>query len=240
MGEFALVPVAFASSCLAGAIGMGGGVLLLAVMPGLLPTSAILPVHACTQLMSNASRAFFGWREIDWRMLPALLAGAALGAWLGAGLYQSVNLRWLPALIGVLIILLTWLPAPKPRGSGNVALFLLGCYQTGLGMVAGATGPLGAAVLLRRNDNKDWLVVNTAVYMTINHCLRVCAFAMLGFAFSAWLVLILALSVAVIAGSWLGTRLRRFVPQGDFERWFRWLVTLLALRMVLLSLMTAH
>jgi uncharacterized membrane protein YfcA len=39
---------------------------------------------------------------------------------------------------------------------------------------------------------------------------------------------------AVIAGSWVGTRLRRLVPQVDFERWFRVLVTLLALRMIAL------
>lgn len=237
MTEFVLLPIAFFTSCLAGAIGMGGGVLLLAAMPGLLPTAAIIPIHAVTQLASNSSRAWFGWRHIDWPMLPALLLGAMLGAGLGAGAYSTLDLRWLPAIMGLLILLLTWLPVLQLRGAGPLAWFFLGLYQTGIGMLAGATGPLGAAVLLRRNREKNWLVVNTAVYMTLNHCLRVIAFIALGFSFSPWLHLIAGLAVAVIAGSWLGTRLRQFIPQLNFEFWFRLLVTLLAARMIAHSLL---
>ena len=234
--ELALVPVAFLTSCLAAVMGMGGGVLLIAVMPGLLPAAAILPVHAVTQLASNFSRAVFGWREIDGSLIPAFVVGAAAGAWLGGEIYASLDLRWLPAVIGAVILVFTWAPLPQLRGGGNVALALLGFYQTGLGMLAGATGPLGAAVLLRHNTARDWLVVNTAVYMSLNHALRLAAFALLGFSFAPWWPLVCALVAAVIAGSWAGTRLRRLVPQVDFERWFRLLVTLLALRMIALPL----
>ena len=142
-------------------------------------TAAIIPVHACTQLASNVSRAAFGWRHIDLRIIPAFSLGALLGAWAGGEVYQSLNLDWLPALMGVLILLFTWVPLPLMRGGGQVALAGLGFYQTSLGMVVGATGPLGAAVLMHRNKQRDWLVVNTAVYMTLNHCLRVMAFAVL-------------------------------------------------------------
>ena len=93
VSEFALVPVAFFTSCLAAAIGMGGGVLLIAAMPGLVPTAAIIPVHAVTQLASNASRALFGWRHIARELVPALLFGAVLGAWLGGEVYASLDLR---------------------------------------------------------------------------------------------------------------------------------------------------
>ena len=234
--ELALVPVAFLTSCLAAVMGMGGGVLLIAVMPGLLPAAAILPVHAVTQLASNFSRAAFGWREIDGSLIPAFVVGAAAGAWLGGEIYASLDLRWLPAVIGAVILVFTWAPLPQLRGGGNVALALLGFYQTGLGMLAGATGPLGAAVLLRHNTARDWLVVNTAVYMSLNHALRLAAFALLGFSFAPWWPLVCAMVAAVIAGSWAGTRLRRLVPQVDFERWFRLLVTLLALRMIALPL----
>lgn len=234
--ELALVPVAFLTSCLAAVMGMGGGVLLIALMPGLLPAAAILPVHAVTQLASNLSRAAFGWRDIDCSLIPAFMVGAVAGAWLGGEIYASLDLRWLPAVIGAVILVCTWAPLPQLRGGGNVALALLGFYQTGLGMLAGATGPLGAAVLLRHNTARDWLVVNTAVYMSLNHALRVAAFALLGFSFAPWWPLIGAMVAAVIAGSWAGTRLRQRVPEVDFERWFRLLVTLLALRMIALPL----
>jgi uncharacterized protein len=239
LAELALVPIVFFTSCLAAVIGMGGGVLLITLMPGLVPPAAIIPLHACTQLASNVSRAGFGWRSIDWSIVPAFAAGAIAGTWLGGGLYQSLDLHWLPALIGVIILVFTWVPLPLLRGDGQLTLALLGFYQTGLGMLVGATGPLGAAVLLQRNQQRDWLVVNTAVYMTLNHTLRVLAFMALGFSFAPWWELVTAMVVAGIAGSWVGTRLRGYVPQRDFHQWFRLLVTVLAARMIAIPFFAA-
>jgi uncharacterized membrane protein YfcA len=232
MSELLLVPIVFLTSCLTAIMGMGGGVLLIAVMPGLVPASVILPLHAATQLASNSSRAVFGWRDIDFGIIPAFVVGAVVGAWLGSEIYQRLDMYWLPALIGLLILLFTWAPLPAVRGGGQLALLFLGFYQTGLGMVAGATGPVGAAVLLRRNTARDWLVVNTAVYMTLNHAIRVAAFVVIGFSFASWWVLLSGMIVASIAGSWAGTRLRHRLPQVNFQRFFRWMVTLLALRMI--------
>ena len=237
MIEFWLVPIVFLTSSLTAVIGMGGGVLLITLMPGLVPPAAIIPVHACTQLASNVSRAAFGWRAIDPTIIPAFTIGAVAGAWLGGEIYASLNLHWLPTLMGVLILLFTWVPLPLLRGGGQSALAVLGFYQTSLGMLVGATGPLGAAILMQRNTQRDWLVVNTALYMTLNHGLRVAAFAAIGFSFSDYWQLIGAMVVAGIAGSWLGTQLRVLVPQVQFHRWFRWLVTLLAVRMILLPLL---
>ena len=237
MTEFLLIPVAFVTSTLAGVMGMGGGILLIAAMPGLLPSAAILPIHAMTQLGSNFSRAAFGWRDIDLKLVPAIAVGAAIGAWLGAEVYQQLEMTWLPAVIGVLILLITWVKLPTVPGAGQLSLVFLGFYQTGLGMLAGATGPIGGAVLLRRNAERDWLVVNTAVYMSINHVVRVIAFILVGFSFAAWWELVLGLMIAVSVGSWLGTRLRNHVPQVDFQRLFRVLVTLLACRMIAMTLL---
>ncbi len=238
MNELALLPIAFLTSSVAGVMGMGGGILLIALMPGFVPPGAIIPLHAATQLASNSSRAIFGWRHIDLRILPAFALGALLGAWLGSEIYQSLNLHWLPAIIGVLILYLAWLPPPRVGGGGHWALVALGFYQTGLGMIAGATGPLGAAVLLRRNRDRDWLVVNTGAYMTLAHAMRVAAFFVMGFSFAAWWELLLGMIIASIAGSWLGTKLRAGVGQVQFQRWFKWLVTVLAIRMIVLPFLS--
>ena len=169
----------------------------------------------------------------------ALLAGAVAGAALGGGIYARLDLHWLPAVVGLLILFITWVPLPPVKRGGQWGLLLLGFYQTGIGMVAGATGPLGAAVLARFSVERDWLVVNTAVYMSINHLLRVMAFALLGFGFAPWWPLLLGMILGAIAGSWVGTRLRAYIPQVDFVRWFRLLVTVLALRMIVLPFLSA-
>ena len=240
MSELVLVPIVFFTSALAAVMGIGGGILLIALMPGLIPATVIIPLHAATQLASNCSRAAFGWREIDLVIIPAVLLCAAAGAWAGAEVYQGLDLYWLPAWIGVFILVITWIQLPAIPGGGQLSLGLLGFCQTGLGMLAGATGPLGAAVLLRRNTDRDWLVVNTAVYMTLNHILRLIAFVAIGFSFAPWWKLTLGMIIAGVLGSWIGTRLRSCVPQLNFQRIFRWMVTLLALRMIALPLFWAY
>jgi len=230
-----LIPVALFASTLAGALGLGGGILLITLMPGFIPAGAILPLHAVTQLASNVSRASFGWRHIDFALLIPIALGSALGAIGGAGIYQRIAVDWLPAVIGMVVLLVLWVPLPRPKGSGVFALALLGFYQTGLGMLAGATGPLGAAVLSRYNTQRDWLVVNTSVYMTMNHLFRIGIFLLMGFVIGPWLPLLLGMICASVLGSWLGTRLRAYVPQANFERWFRFAVSLLALRMIAMA-----
>lgn len=230
--EWMLLPIAFMTSMLTGALGLGGGVLLITLMPGLLPTAAIIPVHAAVQTASNASRVLLDWREVDRTLVIPLVLGAVAGASFGGLFYHAVNVDYLPVMMGVMILIVTWWPLPKVGGGGVRAMLALGFYQTGLGMIAGATGPLGAAVLLRRSKERDYLVVNTGVYMMINHLVRTALFASLGFVYSAWLPLLAALVLAVTAGSWAGARLRRFVPARDFHRWFRYLVSLLAIRMI--------
>ncbi|MEP5766607.1 MAG: sulfite exporter TauE/SafE family protein [Halieaceae bacterium] len=236
MSEYALVPLALLTSTLAAVFGMGGGVPLITLMPGLVPAAAIIPLHAVTQLASNGSRALFGWRHIELSLLAPFLLGALGGAFAGALVFQQLDLSWLPALIGLFILVITWLPLPLVSGAGRWPLVLLGFYQTGIGMLIGASGPLGAALLSRRSSRRDWLVVNTAVYMSCNHLLKMLAFGLMGFAFSDYFLLLLGMVIGVVLGSWLGTWLRQFVPEINFQFWFRLLVTALALRMIVLGL----
>lgn len=227
----------FATSFLTATIGLGGGVILILLMPGLVPLGAILPVHSAVQLVSNMARVGFALEHVTWGLLLPVSVGSIVGAFLGVQAIDRVSLDWLPAIAGLLILSVTWLPVDRVIPRGRLALFFLGFYQTGLGMLAGATGPLGAAVLSRINDQREWLVVNTGVYMTLNHAVRAMAYALLGFAFAEWWLTISSMAAATVAGAWVGTKLRQRIPQRNFQAVFRWVVTILALRMVWLTFM---
>jgi hypothetical protein len=69
-GLIILAGTSFATSLIAAAIGVGGGLGLLSVMPSFLPVSAIVPLHGATQLVSNASRFLFDRQNAEMRLLP--------------------------------------------------------------------------------------------------------------------------------------------------------------------------
>ena len=59
----------FATSLMTAVIGLGGGVVLMLVMPGLIPLAAIIPVHAFVQFISNAARVGFAFNHADLKLL---------------------------------------------------------------------------------------------------------------------------------------------------------------------------
>jgi uncharacterized membrane protein YfcA len=103
-------------------------------------------------------------------------------------------------------------------------------------MLVGATGPMSQAALMSRGLKRDALVVSGALMTTFTHLIKVLLFALLGFSFIEFWHLILGMSIAVTVGALIGTRIRYQVPEALFRRILKWALTLLALRMIYLTL----
>ncbi len=235
MQELWLSLIAFLTSTFTAIFGVGGGVLLIVLMPGLLPPAAIIPVHAVVQLASNGSRVLFAWRTVEWSIVGRYAGGACLGAVIGSETVMVLNPEWIPLLLGLFILLLTWLP-PLPMHRLPYRFFSFGAIHTLLATLTGATGPLSSAFLSREGLQRDSLVTTTGAFMGTAHALKILAFILLGFSFSPYLSLMLWMSLAAIVGSWVGTRLRRFLPEISFQRFFKVLLSLLALRLIGMTL----
>ncbi len=150
MNLILLTLVATGTSIITAMVGMGGGMILIAFMPGLLPASAIIPVHALVQLFSNSSRALFGWRFIHWNFLLAFIAGSILGGLLATQLTTQINLDYTPLFIASYILYNVWGPSLDFRKRLRGEFLTIGFLQTGLGMIVGAIAPLGQSILARR------------------------------------------------------------------------------------------
>ena len=59
--------ISFLTSALTAALGLGGGVALLAAMATVLPPVALIPVHGVIQLGSNVGRAVIQRSHVAWR-----------------------------------------------------------------------------------------------------------------------------------------------------------------------------
>lgn len=227
-----LVAASFFTSALTAVVGMGGGMLLISLLPSFLPIAAVVPVHGAVQIASNASRVLFGLRHIEWRIVWPFFVGSIVGAALGAPLVLHMPSEHMPLLLGLFILIFTWLPKRKKpfRLPGHFAL--MGTMQTFLSLFVGVSGPLTNAFLLREELPRDRLVVTHGMLMTATHTLKILVFGLMGFAFASHLRLIAAMAVAVSLGSYAGTFLRGRVPEALFRKILKALITILALRMI--------
>lgn len=235
LDDLLLSLIALFTSCVAGVLGMGGGLLLIACMPGFVPTQALIPIHGTVQLSSNLSRALFSWKHIHWAPAAAFCLGSLLGVILAYPFMSLVNWQYLPLLIGLFILLITWGPSLKVSKKIPGQFVSLGFIQGGLGLIVGATGPLGSALLIRRGLARDSLVATNATFMTMGHLAKILLFALSGFVFSAYWKLLLMMCLASVVGSWLGGRIRPYLPEANFQRLFKWLITALAIRMICIA-----
>jgi len=221
------------TSMIAGVLGIGGGLLLIAILPALVPAAAIVPLHSATQLMSNASRALFALRSVDWRYVPRFLAGSLVGIALFGALLYHISTELIPLFIGGYILLNMW-----SRRFGRLlhryeSYFLAGVLQTGLGLVVGATGPLTMTVLIKDLGDKEKVVATSAMFMTITHVCKIAFFGVFAFSFSRYAIPLFMLVSGALAGSWIGTLMRGTISSSHFNRALKILLTLLALRMIL-------
>lgn len=220
------------TSLLTAAMGIGGGVLLLAIMAGIVPAAALIPVHGLVQLGSNGNRAWMTRRHIDLGLLKRFALGALVGALLASLIVVQLPLQWIQFSVAAFILYLVWGPKPGRHSLGTAGQLLAGALTTLVSMFVGATGPLVAGFIHRHDMDKLATTATFAGCMSAQHLLKMAVFSAVGFAFWDWLPLVGLMIVAGVAGSWLGLRLLDRIPAAHFKRAFAWIVTLLALRLL--------
>ena len=232
-----LVPVlAFATSTITAVFGLGGGIILIALMRELLPAPIVIPVHGIAQLASNSSRWIFGVRHVRWELVWPFAIGAAAGGAGGAFLVRGFDWDLFPIVLGALILVAVWVrrvPAPL---SGRGAFVFYGALQTFLSLFVGVVTPLNKTAMLRRDLSRDELVVTHGAHATLVHLSKLIVFGAVGL-FSAEYALLGALvAAAAILGSLVGTWLRPLIPEERFRWILKALLTILAVRLLVLGI----
>lgn len=227
-----LCGVSFLTSGLTAALGLGGGVALLAVMASVMPPLALIPVHGVVQWGSNAGRAVIQRRHVVWTLVLPFALGSLAGALIGGQTVVSLPGWLLKSLVALFVLYATWAPKLRLGDLRPLAFGLGGAVATFLTMFVGATGPFVGALLAPKPLDRLQLVGTFAVCMTLQHGLKILAFGLLGFAFGPWLGLIAAMTATGFLGTLAGTRLLRRLPERSFRIGFKWVMTLLALQLL--------
>lgn len=234
---------AFVAAVVSGALGLGGGTLLVGVLfaAGLPPAQAV-PLFAIVQLTANGTRSLRYLRSVH---VPALLSFSAASlpaALLFAPMAEAAPLHWVQLGLGALI-LYSLLPArtpdKTPGAPGTAAYAGAGLLNGSIGMFIGATGLILGRLLLRPDWPRARVVGTIAATQAMGHAIKILGFAVTGGALLLNPVTTIAMCLAAVAGTAAGTRLGERLPETRFQGIFRIVLVLLAAQLCIAGIMRA-
>lgn len=228
-----LIAVSFFTSAMTAAVGLGGGIALIAIMAMIMPTSALVPVHGVIQMGSNAGRALVQLKHVDWMIALWFAIGAILGASLGGAIAIQLPSAVLRAGIGLFVLWVVWGKPPRLGKAHKPVMAAAGFASTFLSMFFGAAGPIGGAVLSTLGLSRHGFVANQAITAMMMHIFKIIAFGALGFAFAPWAGLIILMIASGFLGTLAGSRMLGKMNEATFKTGFKWVMTLLAVNLLL-------
>ncbi|MCW8109133.1 sulfite exporter TauE/SafE family protein [Alteromonas ponticola] len=221
------------TSFVTAAFGIGGGIMLIAIMAHYIPIEVLIPVHALVQLGSNGYRAYKTHANLDRPTFNAFGFGAIVGAIAVSFVLIQLPLQWIQLSVGLFILYLLWGFKPKSRQISAKGMFAVGTITTMLSAFVGATGPLLAAFL---HQNKMGKMSHTATFascMSLQNVLKLIVFLAAGVYFIDWLPLAGGMIISGFIGTKVGlSALQKFSTQ-LFTVLYTTVVTLLALHLLL-------
>lgn len=221
------------TSVLTAVAGLGGGMLLLALMAQLFAPAILIPLHGVAQFFSNANRGFIHRSHLQWAYLTPFIIGSVVGAFLFVPLVVYVNPVIGAMVLGLFIILITWFP--RWLNASRLHPLLSGGLISGLGVLFGATGPLAMSAHPKANWTKEQIVGNHGAAMAFQHGVKVVAFIVAGVQLQKYFAHIGVLFVGAWLGTYIGTRLLKKISDDRFKTILKWVLTILGVRLILVN-----
>ena len=195
---------AFAASFVNAAFATGGVYIML------LSTLAVLPASAAIPLQSP-------------------LAAGSLAARIG--LFIAASDAVLQMLLGFVLLALIWLPKTGGRWTPKHPFFYVGVVHSFVGTMFGVGGVL-QSVIIRTQLRKVQITGTLAACMISLDVMKMTSYVSFGFRYQDYVPHIVLATFAGFTGTWIGKRVTVHVSETAFRTVFRWLITLVALRLV--------
>jgi len=234
-----LVVTSFATSFINATIGVGGGVLMLAMLLLVLPAEAVIPVHALIQLVSNIGRTAAYRADVKKNILVSFAPGCLVGSVAAAFILINIPGWLLELVIGLFIVWTLFSDTKKPASNSSKNYFGVGVVTSFVSSFVGATGPLVIAFLHREKLHKQELIGTHGACMTIQHLFKLIAFGVVGLSIVKWFWLVVVLGITGFAGTIVGRKILFALPEKTFLRWFRTGLVLLSVNILFSASLSA-
>lgn len=220
----------FIASFVNAAFATGGIYILLATSSSIFPLTVAIPLQSVLAFGSLLARVGFFWRHIHWPIVFTFGFGSLFGVYFGAKVFVSTPEHIISIGLGVLLLVMVWLPLTRWRLPIKHPFVFVGAIHSFIGMIMGVGGFLQASVL--RTDLVKMQVTGTlAAGLVIMDVLKITGYVSHGFRYQDFAPHIILATIAGFAGTWAGKRVTHKVSERAFRLVFKWLITIVAMRL---------
>lgn len=204
---------------------------MLIASASVLPISAAIPLQTAFAAGSLGSRLYFFWQHINWQIVKWFVFGSLFGVYLGTLSFASFADKNLTIVLGVVILLLVWLPNNPRQPTFKRPFLYTGMLHSYLGALLGVGGIL-QPIILRTALSKLQITGTLAACLLSLDVMKTAGYIHLGFSYLDYLPHIMGATIAGYLGTWLGKKITVSIPEQLFRHVFRSIVSLAALRLI--------
>ncbi len=229
---------AFLTSILSALAGLGGGIILLAVIAQFFAPVTAIPIQGGIQLVSNGSRAAMLRQHISWSAALKSFALVIPGSLVGVLVASRLPVDATRILVGCFILVTVWRKGLLTWRGRNAmteqSLYAVGAVSGLLNSTVGASGPFTSPFFRAVTASHIAFVATAATSQVAAHIAKLISFVWLDdFDIAEHFPMMAIGAVAVIAGSRVGTQLLGKIEERYLDIIFKSALTILALRLII-------
>lgn len=229
------------TSILSGFMGMGGGLIFMAILVGLLPVPTTMVLHGLVQLSANGSRALYFREHIQWQILGWYFLGTVL---VGAVFlfFRFVPDRGLVYLLLGLFPFVSFLPQIGSRLSIQLPFrpAICGSAVTLAQLTAGASGGVLDIFYLHSSLNRFQVIGSKALTQSLGHFVKLLYYAsvtgMVGLSTDISLWVFPVSVVTAVIGTYIGKQVLRFIDEVKFRKITKYFVAAIGVVLIVRGL----
>ena len=207
VGLFFAGMLAFIISTISGG---GGAMLLIPTTSWMIGTAFAPPVINLATLISNTSRLYLFWNDIDWSLTKYYVPSAIVGAWLAALVFSRLDANWIQLLVGVFLVSTIFQykfgKVSKTFDMPKAGFIPLGFVIAFMSTLVGGLGPILNPFYMNAGLEKENLIATKTANSFFVGIIQISSYAFFGIFTTKLWVYGLVLGLGAVIGNIIGKR----------------------------------
>lgn len=234
VGLFLAGMVAFIISTVSGG---GGAILLIPTTSWMIGAAFTPPVINLATLLSNTSRLYLFWSDIDWSLTKYYVPSAIVGAWLAALVFSRLDANWIQLLVGAFLVSTIFQykfgKVSKTFNMPKVGFIPLGFIIAFMSTLVGGLGPILNPFYMNAGLEKESLIATKTANSFFVGMVQISSYAFFGILTVNLWVYGLVLGLGAVVGNIIGKRFLAGMSIGQFRIMLLILMVISGLIMIL-------